>query len=440
MPFFFHHLRSMLLWLCLVAPTWGQDVLNGINIKIDFTPPREVRQPDNKYFNAAKAYLDWILAHRDDAGRFPEKVFMPSMEIDGYSSANKNNKAVILACHMSYILDDPAYYRPVEKILRADLRGTDNYGFPGWGESGGGGGGGEAKQPAPRRDMYLLEPLYSEEVSLGYWIQGVGDKLTGNFNRHSGFDRTTHFFVNEGGSRYNHWIHGYQFTWIEEYLHYIDTLVDLYENHREDNGWPAADKSVGLEARTYYLKELVRALPYIPADHPLRPKIRSHIDRSIPGPISLGVIDQKGLEHKQNCINAYYDMYWHHLERGQEDLAQTYLDLLLRNADAHLGYRPEATVWPWTVGLTLRTYVCAWYATGEQRYLDQARVLGDLALEHYFDLGPLPRANIRRGINDFYRNDSYVWGDFLVLQLFELGLALDEGYGREHKILWTHIR
>jgi hypothetical protein len=31
--------------------------------------------------------------------------------------------------------------------------------------------------------MYLIEPFYSEEVSLGYWIQGVGNKLTGNFNR-----------------------------------------------------------------------------------------------------------------------------------------------------------------------------------------------------------------------------------------------------------------
>lgn len=439
--------RIPCLLLALLASTLlsltAQDlpnVGNGVNIKIDFTPTRTVHQPDNRYFKAAQDYLDWLIAHRSEAGRFPEKVLLPSMEIEGYSDVNMNNKAIILAAHMSSILDDPSYYEAVRTHIKVDLRTAGSHGWPDWGEAGGGAGGGEHKQPAPRRDMFLIEPFYSEDIALGYWIQGVGDKVTGNFNRHSGCSRLSHFFINEGGARYNHWITAYQFTWFDEYLHYIDTLVNLYENHREDNGWPAADRSVGLEARMYYLKELVRALPYIPADHPLRDKIRSHIDRSIGGPIATGTIAIGTLEHKNNCINAYYDMYWHHLDRGQEDLADTYLDLLIANTDAHMDYQPAATVWPWTVGLTIRSFIGAYYATGEQQYLDKAKQLGDLALANYFDLGPLPRANIRGQINDYYRNNAFVWGDFLVLQLFELGLAVDEHYGRTHKVLWTHIR
>jgi hypothetical protein len=92
------------------------------------------------------------------------------------------------------------------------------------------------------------------------------------------------------------------------------------------------------------------------------------------------------------------------------------------------------------VGNTLRLYVNAYYLTGEVKYLNKARELGDIAIGHYFDLGPLPRANIRRQVNDFYRNDAYVWGDYLVLQLFNLGLAVDEHYGRTHRLPWTYIR
>ncbi|MFP4356558.1 MAG: hypothetical protein ACLFUJ_15700 [Phycisphaerae bacterium] len=427
--------------LFLASTALSQNVGNGVNIKINFTPSRKVHKPTNKYFKTAQAYIDWIIAHRNDAGRFPEKVHMPSMKIEGYSSANKNNKAIILASHMSYIVDEPAYYRPVEKIISADLRGTDSHGFPGWGESGGGAGGGEAKQPAPRRDMYLIEPFYSEEVSLGYWIQGVGNKLTGNFNRHSGYDRTTHFFVNEGGARYNHWIHGYQFTWIPEYLHYIDTLIGLYEGYRKSSGWPAADRSVGLEARMYYLIELGRALPYMPRKHPVLTKARKHIDDSIGGPLDTGVLSSdRALGHKNNCASTYYDMYWHHLDRGDEKKADQYKDLLIRNAEANLDYKPVKTTWPWAVGQTLRLFVNAYQLSGKTKYLDKAKEIGDIAIKHYFDLGPLPRANIRGGVNDFYRSDHIVWGDYLVLQLFNLGLVADEHYGRTHKLTWTFIR
>jgi len=46
-------------------------VANGVNIKINFTPPRTAPEPDNKYYNAAKEYMDWILEHRNPNGRFP---------------------------------------------------------------------------------------------------------------------------------------------------------------------------------------------------------------------------------------------------------------------------------------------------------------------------------------------------------------------------------
>ncbi len=428
--------QALTLGLCLAGASVAQNVANGINVKINFTPPQTASEPDNKYYNAAKEYMDWILEHRSSNGRFPLKVTMPSMAIDGYGDINMNNKAAILSCHMSYLLKDTSYYEPIQKIIKLDLRSTTDRGWPAWGE---GGNNGEHKQPAPRRDMFLHEPFYSDEVSLGYWIQGVGDKHTGNFNRHASCTAITHGFVNEGGARYNHWITAYSFTWIKEYLHYFNTLLDWFEGLREPSGWPAADRSVGLEARMYYLKEIVRALPYFPDDDPILNKAREHINKSIGGPLATGVMSEDALGHKNNCINAYYDMYWHHLDAGDSAKADQYLDLLLQNADAHMGYDIVKTTWHWSVGLTIRTYTCAYYATGEQKYLDKAKELGDKAIEHYLDIGPLPRVTAK-GVTDYYENNAYHWGDFLMLQLFELGLAVDEAYGRKHKILWTHIR
>jgi hypothetical protein len=178
----------------------------------------------------------------------------------------------------------------------------------------------------------------------------------------------------------------------------------------------------------------------MPRSHPVLKKARKHIDDSIGGPLKTGVLPANVLKHKNNCANTYYEMYWHYLDRGDEKKADQYKNLLIRNADAHLDYQPPKTVWPWAVGLTLRLYVNAYQLTGESKYLDKAKELGDTALKHYFDLGPLPRANIRSQVNDYYRNDAYVWGDFLVLQLFHLGLAADEHYGRKQRVLWTYIR
>lgn len=431
-------LKRFALILCVAGPILGQNVLNGVNVKINFTSPREVQEPDNKYYQAAKDYIDWLIAHASPEGRFPGIVLMPSMEIEKYSDINMNLKAAILSCHMSYLLKDSSYYTPIEKHIKTDLRTIVGRGWPVWGEAG---ANGEHKEPDPRRDMFLIEPLYSDDISLAYWINGIGNKITGNFNRHASCKSTTHYFVNEGGARYNHWITAFQFTWIREYLHYFDVLLNLYENSRHPSGWPDAEPrhAVGFEAKMYYLKELVKALPYFPVDNPIVEKTREHIDKSIGGPLSMGVISEDKLGHKNNCINAYYDMYLHYVDREDTVKANQYLDLLLRNADAHMNYQPVKTTWHWTLGLTMRIYTCAYYATGEQKYLDKAMELGDKAIEFYLDIGPLPRYTAK-GVTDYYKNGSGEWGDLLMLQLFELGLAVDEEHGQGHRILWTHLR
>jgi len=98
-----------------------------------------------------------------------------------------------------------------------------------------------------------------------------------------------------------------------------------------------------------------------------------------------------------------------------------YRDLVHAAADTYLESLPgdNQDVWPMTFGHAISLQVAAWRSTAQQKYLDRARELADLAVKRFFDQGPLPRAGLKRN-----HYEARTGADTLALGLVELHLHI----------------
>ena len=132
-------------------------------------------------------------------------------------------------------------------------------GIPFWGEDH------HVRQPGPMSTWFRLAPYVCERHALGWWIQGIGDKVTGEFNRHTNCHAVGVPYARHGAYRMSWWVHGYRRTWVEEYLQYTRTLAEFYERRRTDTGWVSG----GPVGQTALLTQVVWHLtPHLPNDHP----------------------------------------------------------------------------------------------------------------------------------------------------------------------------
>lgn len=107
-----------------------------------------------------------------------------------------------------------------------------------------------------------------------------------------------------------------------------------------------------------------------------------------------------------------------HLPEGETK--QRYHQLVLEAADAYEGNDPPPGVdlWPRDYAYAIKVQLAAHDLTGEQRFLDRAQHLADLAIQTFWSPeSPLPRASVR---SKHY--ESVTMGDLLLFALLQLHL------------------
>jgi hypothetical protein len=314
------------------------------------------------------------------------------------------------------------------------------------------------------RDWVLWERCYdlAPEACLrfahGVWNHQIADQETGNFSRHarwsyhgvyanSDYPRHAGFFIRT-------WADLYGESGDERLLHPIDVLLSRYERKREeDNGMLRFDDTEG--GRRWAMTSLNLSLAVdcwaaaqkVP--EPLASRLRAFAEteddwylslphfatlrwneRSEPAPAGLVTCIRTSTGKPYEIVSqAYTGRTGAAMDNAavQARYAQTkdprFLELLVRAADEAMDWTADAdgAYPPVLLASILSTYVTVYEATGEQKYLDKAVELGDMALELFFADNPLPPAR-----SDMDHYESVTGAGTLGLALLDLHVALND--------------
>ena len=395
----------------------------GVQIRVDFGPVAEKvvvgEGLENKYFQVAKGTVDAFMEHGTvDVGGVPvfaEFVDIRKLEpIKDKHSVGELGDLYRLCYYLSDATGEGKYAAFADAAIEAVLHENQpRDGIPFWGEDH------HVRQPGPMGKWFRLAPYVCERHALGWWIQGIGDKVTGEFNRHTNCHAVGAPYARHGGYRMSWWVHGYRATWVPEYLEYTGVLTEFYETRRGDEGWVSG----GPVGQTAILTQAVWPLvAHIPNDHPVDAAVKRMLGGNAEKMLRVAA-DGPGFNWEQlaNTLSMYH-AHLHELAAGNEERADRLRAKFLELATTYARLDPEAASEAKEVAQQIDILLSAHALEPEGGYLEAAKRVGDFAIDKYYNLGPIPRSG--DGLEIFETKQAKT--DMLPLQLFRLGVVVGE--------------
>jgi hypothetical protein len=386
---------------------------------------------DRRYADAADAALGWFFTHTQSRAT----GLLAWGEHLGWD----------LRAERRIVVTDSSSQREAEHLESLYEHGTHEYYRPWvlWGRT------------------YALAPEAAARFARGVWNGHVGNRKTGEYDRHAGYDRreasTGKEFPRHGGFYIATWAAAYERTRDKDLLHAIGTLLDYFESHRNEEtgmlmamssrpelGWPSQTLSLAIDlwdaARLLDRATLPTAYQGLPgrmrasAARNDRPFLR--IARDVPYARHgfVRAVDTETLEPGDDRLaegDSLFTAPWASTYGDETDAQvamlcllryrqtgdQAYRALVLAAAERYLVSDPalSAVVYPGPVGIAIGLELSAHRLTGQRRYLDRAHHLAGLALDRFFGGSPLPAASSR---SDHY--EALTRGDTLVMELLDL--------------------
>jgi len=285
-----------------------------------------------------------------------------------------------------------------------------------------------------------LAPDASKQFALGLWEHQIANHATGAFDREAGYAKHA---VKEGngaprdaGFYLRTWSVAYAQTKDAQFLHAIEVLLARLQNASESPTVPGeGDRSHRAIASTLSLAiDCDGAAHRVP--QPLASRLRALAARedevfcALPHGLNAtgGFLEFDTLKKQTTPlwslgegVNTTAQIGMMCVSRYENTGKTAYRDLIHAAADVYLKSMPAAAedVWPVTIGQCISLQLAAWRSTARQVYFDRARMLGEFALEKFFDQGPLPRAGLQC---DHY--ETITGADTLALALVELHLEI----------------
>jgi hypothetical protein len=402
---------------------------------------------DRRYADAADAALGWFLTHTQS----PSTGLLAWGEHLGWD----------LQSERRIVVTDSANKREAEHLESLYEYGTHEYYRPWvlWGRT------------------FELAPEATARFAWAVWNGHVGNRRTGEFDRHAGYERrevsTGKEFPRHGGFYIATWAAAYERTRDRDLLRAIATLLDYFEAHRNkesgmvvamssrpDLGWPSQNLSLAIDlsdaARileqakvptTYHdlpgrmrvsaarndliFLKIARDTPY--AEHGFARAVdtdtlkpgddrRADGDPLFTAPWDSTYGDETDAQVGMLCLLRYH-------QTGDP----SYRALVLTVADRYITSDPDpsSVVYPGPVGIAINLELSAHRLTGQRKYLDRAHHFAELALERFFDGSPLPAASSR---SDHY--EALTRGDTLVMELLDLWFEVNRP-GREPPLIYS---
>ena len=309
---------------------------------------------------------------------------------------------------------------------------------------------------------FAFAPEATKRFALGVWRGHVGDRKTGRYGRHAGYDRpepsTGSEYPRHGGFYIDTWAVAYEHTEDRRFLRAIEALVDYVERHRDartgilmatslrpELGWPLQNLSLSIDLWNAAKRLERRNLPADYRDLAQRMRASAARDdavffklaRDVPyrehgfvTAVQTETLDpgdprEEASPFTRPWISSYGDETDAQgallcLLRYRQVGDNSYRGLFLAAADRYLTTDPNRSriVYPGAVGQAIALEVAAYRLTGERKYLERADHFGSLAIDRFFDTSPLPAASSH---SDHY--EALTRGDTLVMALLDLWLA-----------------
>jgi hypothetical protein len=294
---------------------------------------------------------------------------------------------------------------------------------------------------------FEVAPKASEQFALGLWDHQIADHTTGAFGHQAGFIQhafpSKMDFPRHAGFYIRTWAVAWAQTKDARWLNAIEVLLKRFEQKRHpqtglieaysghSNSWVASTLSLAIDCdgAAYRVPE------------PLASRLRAFASRedeifcALPhdlkstGGFVTEINQETGRSHERPTPrwtgrsggNTTAQLGMMCVSRYENTGRIGYRGLMQAAADAYLNSMPEEDedVWPVTFGLAISLQLAAWRSTSAQVYFDRARELGNVAVERFFDKGPLPRASLK---TDHY--ETITGADTLALALVELHLHI----------------
>jgi len=291
---------------------------------------------------------------------------------------------------------------------------------------------------------FRLAPDESKRFALGLWNHHVADQKTGELSPRADFERNGSRQATDcprqAGFFIRTWAEAFAHTEDETFLTAIDAVLTGYEKKQRCPAQPAG-RSSGSPNTCDALSMAIDcdgAARKVP--EPLGSRLAAFAARedakfwSLPHELKHKKGFAKSLDPAAAEPHVCYTSLWdpgngRHstaavgvmcMSRYENTGKVGYRKLIVAAADAYLDSLPGDGIdtWPLSFGQAITLELAAWRITARQEYHARAFKLGEIAVEEFFDDGPLPRASLK---TDHY--ESTTGADTLALALAELHLS-----------------
>ena len=293
---------------------------------------------------------------------------------------------------------------------------------------------------------FELAPEASKRFALGLWNSQIADHKTGAFNRHANFNKSSPApgmdFARHAGFYIRTWAEAYAHTRDDTFLEAIKVVLARYEKKRHPKtglieikaGSPTAHSALSLSL-AIDCDGAARKVP-----EPLRTRLANFAARedeifcSLPHDLEDKKGFAMGLELVTGKSDGSYSSLWDArygayttatvaimcVSRYENTGRVGYRGLITAAADAYMDSLPgeDSDAWPMTFGHAICVEQAAYRATSQEKYHKRAFKLGEIAIEKFFGVSPLPRASLK---SNHY--ESITGADTLVLALVDLHLS-----------------
>jgi hypothetical protein len=362
----------------------------GESIKIDFGPRRTpVDLTKNRFLSASKRFADSMLLYgRNLNGEFYREVDLETKKGLKVGDPNVDQDVYRLFYLLSHVTDDPSYRAAADQGIRHFLRHRSGTGIITWAEGGSSVNCENDQFPVIHDDLWRLEPLRMLLAAHDYWENGIGNKETGDFDRHCSSTAVGVPFARHGGAMINLWMEAYKRTHDPQHLQRARLLTNFYNDLMKSNQyeyWTGPVEMVMLLGMGVNLN----AFAILP-DQPQRDFMLDFCRRNSQTQVANNVWSRRHLHAHAIMANRYYQL----LDVGEAELASAFRDrfvALIRTQYADLD-KSSITEQSKDVGAVILTCLAAYKITGDRELLTLAKSWADLGLTTFLtdmDLPPL---------------------------------------------------